>query len=87
MSFRFRKYGLIIVLLCLSQACIAQRLMEHLDRGVVVIPQEDQTAVVSWRVLGTDPDELHFNLYRQTGEETPQKLNTASISGGTFFID
>jgi len=61
--------------------------MEHLDRGVVVIPQEDQTAVVSWRVLGTDPDELHFNLYRQTGEETPQKLNTASISGGTFFID
>ncbi|MEC7783684.1 MAG: rhamnogalacturonan lyase, partial [Bacteroidota bacterium] len=42
---------------------------------------------VSWRVLGTDPDELHFNLYRQTGEETPQKLNTASISGGTFFID
>lgn len=87
MSFRFKKYGLIIVLLCLSQACIAQRLMEHLDRGVVVIPQEDQTAVVSWRVLGTDPDELHFNLYRQTGEETPQKLNTASISGGTFFID
>ncbi len=87
MSFRFKKYGLIIVLLCLSQACIAQRFMEHLDRGVVVIPQEDQTAVVSWRVLGTDPDELHFNLYRQTGEETPQKLNTASISGGTFFID
>ncbi|RXG27462.1 rhamnogalacturonan lyase [Leeuwenhoekiella palythoae] len=87
MSFQFKKYGLIIVLLCLSQACIAQRLMEHLDRGVVVIPQEDQTAVVSWRVLGTDPDELHFNLYRQTGEETPQKLNTASISGGTFFID
>lgn len=87
MSFRFKKYGLIIVLLCLSQTCIAQRLMEHLDRGVVVILQEDQTAVVSWRVLGTDPDELHFNLYRQTGEETPQKLNTASISGGTFFID
>lgn len=87
MSFQFKKYGLIIVLLCLSQACIAQRLMEHLDRGVVVIPQEGQTAVVSWRVLGTDPDELHFNLYRQTGEETPQKLNTASISGGTFFID
>ena len=87
MSFQFKKYGLIIVSLCLSQACIAQRLMEHLDRGVVVIPQEDQTAVVSWRVLGTDPDELHFNLYRQTGEETPQKLNTASISGGTFFID
>jgi len=87
MSFRFKKYGLIIVFTCLSQACIAQRLLEHLDRGVVVIPQEDQTAVVSWRVLGTDPDELHFNLYRQTGEETPQKLNTASISGGTFFID
>lgn len=87
MSFRFKKYSLIIVLLCLSQACIAQRFMEHLDRGVVVIPQEDQTAVVSWRVLGTDPNELHFNLYRQTGEETPQKLNTASISGGTFFID
>ena len=87
MSFQFKKYGLIIVSLCLSQACIAQRLMEHLDRGVVVIPQEDQTAVVSWRVLGTDPDELHFNLYRQTGEETPQKLNTASISGGTFFTD
>jgi len=87
MSFRFKKYGLIIVFTCLSQACIAQRLLEHLDRGVVVIPQEDQTAVVSWRVLGTDPDELHFNLYRQTGEETPQKRNTASISGGTFFID
>ena len=87
MKIKCTPYLLLLIFVLTYTSCTSQRLMENLDRGVVVIPQEDQSAVISWRVLGTDPDELHFNLYRQTGEETPQKLNTASISGGTFFID
>lgn len=42
-----------------------QRHMENLGRGVVAIPQPDGKVFVSWRVLGTDPDNLAFNLYRK----------------------
>lgn len=68
-------------------SCSAQRLMENLDRGVIAIPQEDNTAVISWRVLGTDSDDLQFNLYRQHEGMQPKKLNDQPITGATFYRD
>lgn len=57
----------------------AQRRVEYLDRGLVAVPGDGGT-LVSWRFLGTDPQDIKWDLYRN-GE----KLNTAPISGTNFF--
>jgi rhamnogalacturonan endolyase len=44
----------------------AQRQMENLGRGVVALHQPDGKVFVSWRLLGTDPDGVAFNLYRKS---------------------
>lgn len=44
----------------------APREMEDLSRGVVAIHQPDGRVAVSWRLLGTDPDGVAFNLYRKS---------------------
>ena len=42
----------------------AQPQMENLGRGIVALHQADGKVAVSWRLLGTDPDGIAFNLYR-----------------------
>ncbi|HSI09262.1 MAG: rhamnogalacturonan lyase [Rariglobus sp.] len=61
--------------------------LERLQRGLVAIKQFDDTAVVSWRLLGTDPTGTSFNLYRVAGTVGPVKLNSAPLAGPTFFSD
>ncbi len=39
------------------------------------------------RLLGTDPDDIAFNLYRVRGEEPPVKLNKEYIIKSTHYID
>lgn len=69
-------------------AAPAPRQMENLGRGVVALKSEAEKIFVSWRVLGTDPDALAFNLYRVAGASaSPQKLNPAPITGATNFTD
>jgi len=64
----------------------AQYLMENLGRGVVAIRQSSQV-YIGWRLLGTDPSAIAFNLYRSAGDETPVKLNSTPIAGTTDYID
>lgn len=64
----------------------AQRLMENLDRGVVAVPVNDSSCFISWRLLGTDPKEISFDVYKTTGNKTT-KLNKAAIATKTWFID
>ncbi len=63
------------------------RIMERLGRGVVAINQGGGKVFVSWRVLGTEPDALAFNVYRKTGAAAPTKLNAAPLTGPTFYQD
>ncbi|UCD53601.1 MAG: hypothetical protein JSW27_00655, partial [Phycisphaerales bacterium] len=49
------------VLLCVAAAG-AQRQMEKLGRGVVAINQGGGKVYVGWRMLGTDLDDIAFNL-------------------------
>jgi rhamnogalacturonan endolyase len=65
----------------------AQRQMENLGRGVVAINQNDGNVYVGWRMLGTDPDDVAFNLYRSTGDREPVKLNHEAITESTNFVD
>ena len=80
----------IACLLCGSFAATlqAQRQMEKLDRGLIAINQGSGVGVfLSWRLLGTEPHELGFNVYRQTGHAAPDKLNHQPLTSGTNFVD
>lgn len=63
------------------------RHMEKLGRGVVALCQGEGKVTVSWRLLGTDPDEIAFNLYRAAGEAQPVKLTPEPLTKATFFTD
>jgi rhamnogalacturonan endolyase len=81
---------LVVVVLLLSAPLFpasAQRQMEALGRGVVAVRQADGRVWVGWRLLGTDPDALAFNLYRSTDKGRAVKLNDKPLSGPTNFID
>jgi len=70
-----------------AAAPLPPSLMEKLDRGVVAVRATENTAYVSWRLLGTEPQDTAFNLYRSTDGAAPVKLNTAPLTQGTNFTD
>jgi rhamnogalacturonan endolyase len=63
------------------------RLMEKLGRGLVAIHPADNKVYISWRLLGTDPNAITFNLYRFTDGGAPAKLNEEPIAKSTNFVD
>src|SRR5262249_38600786 len=63
------------------------RQMEALGRGVVAVNPAGGQVFVSWRLLGTDPDDVAFNLYRATGDGDPVRLNGEPLQGATCFVD
>src|SRR5215212_4274956 len=65
----------------------AQRQMEALGRGVVAVRQADGRVWVGWRLSGTDPDSVAFNLYRSADKGRAVRLNDKPLSGPTNFID
>ncbi|MDD3321388.1 MAG: rhamnogalacturonan lyase [Paludibacter sp.] len=77
----------IIMYLIVSCNAFAQRQMENLDRGVIAIRNANDSVYVGWRMLGTEPDNIAFNLYRQSGTEKPLKLNKTPIKESTNFVD
>lgn len=84
----FKKSFYPFLLLIFSVSTLfAQRQMENLDRGVVAIHPAKNHFFISWRVLGTDPTDLAFNLYRKSGNEAAVKLNAKPITGATNFVD
>ena len=65
----------------------AQPVMEQLDRGVVAVRTSETTAYLGWRLLGTDPPGVGFNVYRTAGAGKPRKLNPAPLTTTTDFVD
>jgi len=61
--------------------------MEKLGRGVVAIHQSDGKVHVGWRLLGTDPDGIGFNVYRSAGGGGPVKLTPRPLTTATEFVD
>jgi Rhamnogalacturonan I lyases beta-sheet domain len=76
----------ILVCMALAFSSLAQRQMEWLGRGVVAIHESDKNVFVSWRLLGSDPEGIAFNLYRVTGGKTV-KLNLQPLTKGTNWLD
>lgn len=62
------------------------RQVELLNRGVVAMRTSNSTAYIGWRMLGSDPQDVAFNLYRTTGRTTI-KLNATPLTLSTNFVD
>jgi autotransporter-associated beta strand protein len=76
--------------LCAALVAVAQpgpSLLENLGRGLVALRTSPTETVVTWRVLGTDPEDITFNLYRSSDGGAPFKLNDAPLSGATHYKD
>ena len=70
-----------------SLSTMAQRQMEYLDRGVIAIRNSNDSVYIGWRLLGTEPNDIAFNLYRQSGNNKPVLLNKTPIKESTNFED
>jgi len=74
------------LLVALAKPASAQRRMENLTRGIVAVKQT--TGVyIGWRLFGTDPEAIGFNLYRITAGGEPVKVNAKPITDTTNYID
>ncbi|MFT3990659.1 MAG: autotransporter-associated beta strand repeat-containing protein [Luteolibacter sp.] len=84
------RFGRMVVMMsCVLSLASAygQRLMENLGRGIVAIRASSTQAYIGWRLLGTDPADVAFNIYRSANGATATKLNSSVISTTTNFID
>jgi rhamnogalacturonan endolyase len=82
--------GLFVGILFLNLSTIslqAQRQMENLNRGVHVMRTSPHSAFISWRLLGTDPEKVSFNIYRKTGQKKALKINKKPLSSVTNYTD
>jgi len=66
---------------------VLPRQVENLDRGVVALRRASNQIYVGWRMLGTDPSDVAFNLYRSVNGGRASRLNTAPLSQTTDYID
>jgi hypothetical protein len=61
---------------------LAPRRMEDINRGVVAVKLGAGGVYVGWRMLGTDPADIGFNVYRGA-----TRLNDAVITDTTNYTD
>jgi hypothetical protein len=71
----------------MASALAGPRVMENLGRGVVAVRSSSTSVLVTWRLLGLDPDGIGFNVYRSTAGGSYVKLNTSVLTGGTNYVD
>lgn len=56
--------------------------MERLNRGVVAVRTSADQVYIGWRLFGTDPANIAFNVYRGT-----TRVNASPITGATNITD
>ncbi len=66
---------------------VLPRQMEKLDRGLIAFRRSASEVYLGWRLLGNDPADIAFNLYRSVNGGTPVKLNALPITQTTDFVD
>ncbi len=77
----------VMIFLFVSLVPTAARYMEVLGRGVIAINEGGGKVYVGWRMLGTDPADIAFNLYRSTEDRTAVRLNKKPITKSTNWVD
>ena len=79
----------VVLILSLLPTVVARaaRQMENLTRGIVAVKQDGGRMYVGWRLFGTDPDGIAFNLYRQQNGGEAVKVNAEPIVTSTNYVD
>src|SRR5689334_9287064 len=80
------KRFLLLTLLAIANALPAQYQMEYLTRGMYAVYQGKGKVLVSWRLLGTETNDLAFNLYKTVGNTT-RRLNNKPLIASSCFVD
>jgi autotransporter-associated beta strand protein len=63
------------------------RQMEALDRGLVALRRATAQVYLGWRLLGTDPATVGFNVYRSANGAPAVKLTATPITASTNYVD
>jgi rhamnogalacturonan endolyase len=71
----------LIFFLVYSATLSAARYMENLDRGVIAV-RSGTSNYIGWRLFGTDPSGISFNVYRDS-----VKINSTPIANSTNYLD
>lgn len=83
----WRTLAVLFSLFLLPQAALAQRQMERLGRGLIALRSSSTQVYVGWRLLGNDPADLTFNLYRSANGAAAVKVNAAPLGTTTDYLD
>jgi rhamnogalacturonan endolyase len=86
-AIKVRYYVLAFMIGVTASQALAQRQMENLDRGIIAIHKSIDSVYIGWRMLGTEPDGIAFNAYRQGADGEVVKLNKAPIRESTDYMD
>jgi rhamnogalacturonan endolyase len=65
----------------------AQRIMEDINRATVAVRLGGDSIYIGWRMLGTDPEDIGFDLYRAEGLGRAVKLNPEPLTRTTDYVD
>jgi len=77
---------ILILFFCIN-ILFAQRQVEALNRGLIVIYPNATSAYIGWRLLAKDDWTMGFNIYRITDGAAAVKLNATPITNSTNFTD
>jgi rhamnogalacturonan endolyase len=80
-----KKYNAVIAILVWGVAILqgfSQYHVENLNRGLIAVRTSPTHVYIGWRLLGTDPTEIAFNVYRGN-----IKLNKTPIQAVTSYED
>ena len=73
--------GIVAILHGPAAHAATARQVEKLDRGLISV-RTGSDNLVSWRLLGTDPTGVGFNVYRGS-----TKVNSSPITNSTNYLD
>jgi rhamnogalacturonan endolyase len=77
-----------LFLLLGAQAFPQHPFNEKIDRGVIALSVDANTAYIGWRYLKSDPDDISFNVYRkEVGFTDWQKINDLPVKSTTDYLD
>ncbi|OOQ91740.1 FG-GAP repeat family protein [Penicillium brasilianum] len=78
-----------LTLLSQTVLALSPRPMENLGRGVVAVRASEDEVLVTWRLLGLDPSDIGFNVYRSSDSSDAELLNDEPLTSttGTNFLD
>lgn len=71
----------------LVEGWASERIVEKLDRGIVVQKRNDGSMYIGWRLLKTDDPGTAFNIYRSAGTGKGKKLNSKPILQTSDYVD